>query len=99
MRLGNGLEITEITILNGSSNIDPIASTVRIVLNSAFVINGIKIVKGKFGLFVSFPREYDTKKKQGMNFCFPITKKCHDLMTEKILTEYNLTQGAANEST
>jgi DNA-binding cell septation regulator SpoVG len=85
----NGLEITVISvcpaIITESSKV---AANVRIVLNDVFVIAGIKVMEGKFGLFISFPRSYDKEKQMGQNHAFPITKEFHEYITEKILTEY-----------
>ncbi len=89
----NNLEITEINIVpfidkTKESNIQ---AFVRIVLNEALVINSIKIIRGKFGLFISFPREYNKQEGKWYNIVFPITKVLMDYMSEKILNEYNKT--------
>ena len=91
-----GIEITEVNvhpIKNKQAN-SPLEAFVRVVLNDQFVINSIRVVKGKFGLFVSFPREYKKEEGKGYNFCFPITKPLHEYMTEKILSEYRLAAAA-----
>jgi len=90
MKEFNGLEITEVDVspmikIEGN----PLLANVRMVLNNIFVITGIKIIEGKFGLFVSMPRVYDPVKKCGQNYAFPITKSFHEYMSKKILKEYN----------
>lgn len=88
----NGIEITEIkvnTIRNKQPD-SPLEAFVRVVLNGQFVISSIKVVKGKFGLFVSFPREYDKAQGKGYNLCYPITKPLQEYMSQKILDEYRL---------
>ncbi len=91
-----GIEITEINVhpLRNKKADNPLEAFVRVVLNEQFVINSIRVVKGKFGLFVSFPREYNKKEGKGYNFCFPITKSLHEYMSEKILNEYRLALAA-----
>ncbi len=87
-----GIEITEINIhpLENRGEGNPLEAFVRIVLNGQFVVNSIRVVKGKFGLFISFPRDFNKKEGKGYNFCFPISKALHEYMTEKILNEYRL---------
>src|SRR4051812_32131697 len=87
-----GIEITEINVhpLKNKQGDNPLEAFVRIVLNGEFVINSIKVIKGKFGLFISFPREYSKKEGKGYNFCFPITKALHEYMSEKILSEFRM---------
>jgi DNA-binding cell septation regulator SpoVG len=91
-----GIEITEINVhpLRNKKSDSPLEAFVRVVLNEQFVINSIRVVKGKFGLFVSFPREYNKKEGKGYNYCFPITKSLHEYMSERILSEYRLSAAA-----
>lgn len=83
------LAITEITIHPATDASGPWVAFVRIVLNGEFVVNSIKIVKGKFGLFVAFPREYNKKEGKGYNLCFPITKTLQERMSGQILAAYH----------
>ena len=82
-----GIEITEINVhpIKNKQPDSPLEAFVRVVLNDQFVINSIRVVNGKFGRFVSFPREYNKKEGKGYNLCFPITKTLHQHMSEKIL--------------
>jgi len=91
-----GIEITEVNVhpLRNKQEDNPLEAFVRVVLNGQFVINSIRVVKGKFGLFISFPREYSKKEGKGYNFCFPISKALHEYMTERILNEYRLAVAA-----
>ncbi len=87
-----GIEITEVNIhpIRNKQTDNPLEAFVRIVLNGQFVVNSIKVVNGKFGLFVSYPREFSKKENKGYNFCFPITKGLQEYMSERILNEYRL---------
>jgi DNA-binding cell septation regulator SpoVG len=91
-----GIEITEINVhpIRNKVPDSPLEAFVRVVLNDQFAINSIRVLKGKFGLFVAFPREYNKKEGKGYNFCFPITKPLHEYMSEKILSEYRLALAA-----
>ena len=87
--LTNGIEITEIKITSlkkePGSNLKAHA---RVVLNGQLCINSIRVVEGKFGPFISFPRELSNGT--GYNLCYPITKALQDMMTEKILAAWRL---------
>lgn len=88
----NGIEITEIKVspIKNKQPDNPLEAFVRVVLNGQFVISSIKVVKGKFGLFVSFPREYNKAEGKGYNLCYPITKPLQEYMSRKILDEYHV---------
>lgn len=88
----NGIEITEIKVnpIRNRQPDSPLEAFVRVVLNGQFVISSIKVVKGKFGLFVSFPREYNKSEGKGYNLCYPITKPLQEYMSQRILDEYKL---------
>jgi DNA-binding cell septation regulator SpoVG len=88
----NGIEITEIKVnpIKNRQPDSPLEAFVRVVLNGQFVISSIKVVKGKFGLFVSFPREYNKSEGKGYNLCYPITKPLQEYMSQRILDEYKL---------
>jgi DNA-binding cell septation regulator SpoVG len=92
----NGIEITEIKVnpIKNKQPDSPLEAFVRVVLNGQFVIGSIKVIKGKFGLFVSFPREYNKSEGKGYNTCYPITKPLQEYMSQKILDEYRLALAA-----
>jgi len=86
----NGIEITEIKI-NPMQKKEPgshLEAFAKIVLNGQLCINSIRIVQGKFGPFISFPREYNAKKGEGYNLCYPITKSLQDYLSERILRQW-----------
>lgn len=86
----SGIEITEIKVnpIKNKLPDSPLEAFVRVVLNGQFVISSIKVIKGKFGLFVSFPREYNKSEGKGYNLCYPITKPLQEYMSQRILDEY-----------
>ena len=87
------LEITEILVNLPKSKSDesPLLAYVRIVLNGSFAINGIRVIKGKFGEFVAFPQEYNQKEERRFSVCHPIRKDTHEEMSKRILAAYRET--------
>lgn len=91
------IQITEISIFpvepkDGSA----LQAFVRVVLNDAFVINGLRVVNGKFGQFVAFPKQ---KGKKDFTICFPIRKDLHDEISNTILHGYRQFVSASQKGT
>lgn len=83
------IEITEITIRPAKDTDGPLRAYVNVVLNDAFAVNGLRVVEGKSGFFVAFPREYPKKTDgKGYNVCFPITRETSAYFTAEVLREY-----------
>ena len=59
----NGIEITGIYVFLKKENNEIEKAFVRIELNDSLVLNGIRIVKGQFGHFVSYPGDENTPFK------------------------------------
>jgi len=81
----NGLEITELVV---HPIIDPklhkivragMMASVQLVLNQVFVVGGIRVIRGKFGDFVSYPKKPDIG---------PITKDCMEYVTKAIMRKF-----------
>ena len=86
----NGIEITEIRV-HSLKKKDPgghLEAFARVVLNGQLCINGIRIVRGKFGPFISFPREFNRKEGKGYNLCYPIKKPLQSHLSERILSQW-----------
>lgn len=86
----NGIEITEIRVhpvkkKDAASSLEAFA---RVVLNGQLCINSIRVVRGKYGPFVSYPREYNRKEEKGYQFCYPITKPLQSYLSEQILNQW-----------
>lgn len=84
-----GIEITQVQVTpirsEGNNHLKAIA---KVVLNGQLVINSIRIVQGKSGPFVAFPRSYSKKEEKGYDICHPITGTLRSYMTQKILNQY-----------
>ena len=78
--------ITELSIVPVSNRSlrHPLQALVRIVLNDAFVVTGLLVMHGKFGLYIAFPAVNGKSNPT----CFPIRKYLNDEMSETILNEY-----------
>ena len=87
----NGIEITEIKVTTVKKEPGShLMAHVRIVLNGQLCINSIRVVEGKFGPFISYPREFNQKEGKGYNLCYPITKALQDYLSERILRQWRL---------
>ena len=82
----NQIGITELSIfpVSNRSSRHPVQALVRIVLNDAFVVTGIRVMHGKFGLYIAFPAVSGKSNPT----CFPIRKSLHDEMSATVLNEY-----------
>ncbi len=84
-----GIEITQVQITPvRSEKRGSLEAFAKVVLNGQFVVNSIRIVKGKSGPFVAFPRMYNEKEGKGYDLCHPITGTLRSYMTQKILNQY-----------
>lgn len=93
----SGIELTAISVQPVKAEQFPLIGFCRIVLNGEFVINGIRIVQGKAGVFISFPREYNNKTGEKAGICYPIKKELTDKMTREIMAVYNNEIGSAQK--
>jgi stage V sporulation protein G len=79
------MKITEITIR--PANEDQVKGYVDIVFDNCFMIEGIRIVRGPKGLFLSFP----TKKLRDGTYwdiAFPANAEPRNMIEQAILAEY-----------
>lgn len=88
----NGLEITDVIIFpvknkTGDSTVQAFA---RIILNDQFIVSGIRIIEGKNGPFISFPKEYNKQAGKGYDICFPITAELRTYICDQVLSQYSI---------
>jgi DNA-binding cell septation regulator SpoVG len=86
----NGIEITEIRVhpvkkKEGSGALEAFA---RVVLNGQLCMNSIRVMKGKYGPFVAYPREFSRTEEKGYQFFYPITKPLQNYLSEQILNQW-----------
>ena len=88
----NGIEVTDVIVFpvtryaeEGSS----LKAYVKIILNDNLIINGLRVIQGRKGPFVSFPqREYDDGKMYDV--CFPITTELRMYIVDQVLSQYSI---------
>ena len=85
----NGLEVTEIFINLVHLENSKLLAFASITFNELFMIKSIKIIKGQFGNFISFPSEYNKKEEKGYNICFPIEQDFKEHLSRMILEKYH----------
>ena len=85
------LEITEtqITLCKIEPGDAPLAAFARVILNDAFAIGGIRIILGKFGPFISYPRELSNRKEgRAYQLAHPIRKEIGDMISRTVLAAF-----------
>ena len=80
------MEITDIAVVPVDEN--KLRAYVNITIDNCFMIRGLKIIKGKDGLFVAMPN------KQGKNGAFrdvahPLNAETRKMLEDKILAKYD----------
>jgi stage V sporulation protein G len=84
------IEITEVRV--SLRNDDKLKAFVSVTLNNAFVIRGLKIIKGNTGLFVAMPSR---KRPDGQHqdLAHPINDSTRKYLTQIVLDEYEREMG------
>jgi stage V sporulation protein G len=79
------VEITEVKVF--LVNEDKLKAFVSIVLDQCFMVNDIKVIQGREGLFISMPSR---RKKNGefKDVAHPLNNRTRSWMEERILGEY-----------
>ena len=67
-------------------------------VEDCLIINSVKIVEGKKGLFVSMP-QYKTKNGDYKDIVYPNSKEKRNSLTALILAEYKKVTGAQDSTT
>jgi len=93
----NGIEITDVIVFPVKKRVESssLRAFVRIILNDQFIINGISVIEGKHGPFVSFPKEYNKTEGKGYDICFPIAAELRSYISDQILSQYELVTNKA----
>jgi stage V sporulation protein G len=86
------MEITEVKVFPIQE--EKLKAFVSIVFDQCFMVNDIKIIQGKDGLFISMPSR---KKKNGefKDVAHPLNNETRRTIEERILGEYARTRGEA----
>jgi|SRR5215203_7292623 len=80
------MEITEVKVFPIQE--EKLKAFVSIVFDQSFMVNDIKIIQGRDGLFISMPSR---KKKNGefKDVAHPLNNETRRMIEEKVLTEYD----------
>lgn len=79
------MDITQVKVF--PVNEDKLKAFVSVVFDHCFMVNDIKIIQGKDGLFLSMPSR---RKKSGefKDVAHPLNNETRRLLEERVLTEY-----------
>jgi len=84
------MEITEVKVFPIQE--EKLRAFVSIVIDRCFMVNDIKVIQGREGLFISMPSR---RKKNGdfKDIAHPLNNDTRRMIEERILTEYEGTVG------
>lgn len=87
------MEITKVRVfpMEGKGQLKAFVS---ITLGNCFAVNGIRVVEGNKGVFVSMPNRKDTKNDKFLDIAHPINNDFREKMVKAILDEYNTVTAA-----
>lgn len=87
--------ITYISVYTLNDSNSKTVAIANVTISGCLVLTGLRIVKGKKGMFVSMPqRKLSKPDKDGNEYAdifFPITKDFREELNNAILDEYNRT--------
>lgn len=71
---------------------DKLKAFVSIVIDHCFMVNDVKVIQGKDGLFISMPSR---RKKNGefKDVAHPLNNECRRMLETRILAEYGRVRG------
>jgi len=83
----NGIQITDVSVypVKNKAKGSLVEAYARITLNDQLIMSGLRLVRGKKGLFLGFPQEYNKAEGKGYDICFPISIELRMYMTQEIL--------------
>ena len=83
------------TVYPNKENNTNLKAMVILEVEDCLVINSVKIVEGKKGLFVSMP-QYKNKNGDYQDIVYPNSKEKRNSLTALILAEYEKVAGTSN---
>jgi stage V sporulation protein G len=88
------MQITEIKVFPIRE--EKLKAFVSIVFDECFMVNDIKVIKGKDGLFISMPSR---RKKNGKfkDVAHPLNNETRQMMEQQILAEYDRLLGVESQ--
>ncbi len=89
------MQITEVKVF--PINEEKLKAFVSVVFDGCFMVNDIKVIRGREGLFISMPSR---KKKNGefKDVAHPLNNETRRMIETEILAEYERALGGGSES-
>lgn len=87
------MKVTRVKIFEGRGGI---LANMNITLDDCLAINGIKVIKGKKGIFISFPQtSYEDRdgNTQYRDIVFPCTKEARAALDRVLMKKYEEWEG------
>ena len=81
------MKITQVKIIKVEKEQSRFKAYANVTLDNCFAVNGIRIIDGDQGMFLSFPSK---KRNDGTyeDMCFPTNKETRELFMEAVLGRY-----------
>ena len=79
------MKITQVTFIANENSDSNTLGTASIILDELLVIHGIRLIKGKYGVFISFPQR--KIKGEYKDIVFSLTKEFRENICTAILKE------------
>ena len=61
----------------------------RITLDDALCLNGIRIIEGQAGIFVSYPNDPSWRGEDYKSLFYPLTRELREYIESEIIKAYN----------
>ena len=74
-----------VTLFDGAEKAKAVASC---LVGNAIMITGIRLVEGKFGLFISMPQRKNNKTGEYVDVAFPISKEMREELQRLVIDEF-----------
>ncbi len=93
----NGMEVTDVIVFPIKNRVkdSKLSAFAKVIINDQLMINGMRIVEGKNGPFVTFPSEWNKEESRRYDICRAITPELKSYLCEQVLNQYSLTMSAS----
>jgi stage V sporulation protein G len=83
------LAVTQVRVFLFKDNaLSSLKAFADVVLNDQFLIRGLRVMKGEYGLFVSYPTDPFYKGVEYRDICCPIARKLREHIENCVLEKY-----------
>lgn len=81
-------KVTSVSVYPIKKPLGKVAAFAKITINDCLHLNGLKVIHGINGEFVSYPNDPNTKSDEYRDLFFPITKELRDHIQSVVLEAY-----------